>query len=99
EIQRGGVSYTIDTVREYRMRFPAARLFYLIGADHTPLLPKWRDSGELAKLVELVVIPRPGEAVPDLPAPFTGRVLQGFPFGVSSSQIRVRIKGGLPVEN
>ena len=99
EIQRGGVSYTIDTVREYRARFPTTRLFYLIGADHTPLLPKWRDSGELAKIIELVVIPRPGEAVPDLPAPFTGRVLRGFPFGVSSSQIRARIKAGLPVHN
>ena len=42
EIQRGGVSYTIDTVRDYAARFPEARLFYLIGADHLSQLPKWR---------------------------------------------------------
>src|SRR6185295_12159782 len=42
ELRRGGVSYTIDTVRDYVRRFPDAQLFYLIGADHVPQLPKWR---------------------------------------------------------
>src|SRR5579863_5271590 len=36
EIKRGGISYTIDTVRDYASRFPGAQLFYLIGADHVP---------------------------------------------------------------
>src|SRR2546421_6786140 len=36
EIKRGGISYTIDTVRDYARRFPQARLFYLIGADNIP---------------------------------------------------------------
>src|SRR6266478_4744858 len=61
EIKRGGVSYTIDTVRDYGRRFPQAQLFYLIGADHVPQLPKWREAGELAHSVEFVVIPRPGQ--------------------------------------
>src|SRR5713226_8978764 len=34
EIHRGGVSYTIDTVRDYARRFPQSELYYLIGADH-----------------------------------------------------------------
>src|SRR5450755_4234248 len=34
EIRRGGVSYTIETVRDYARRFPQAELFYLIGADN-----------------------------------------------------------------
>src|SRR2546423_1174629 len=38
EIKRGGVSYTIDTVRDYAGRFPQAQLFYLIGADHVAQL-------------------------------------------------------------
>src|SRR5436309_2237975 len=78
EIQRGGVSFTIDTVRAYSRRFAGAALFYLIGADHVPELPKWRDAGELAGLVEFVVIPRPGQGVSPLPAPFRGRALAGF---------------------
>src|SRR5437870_4735029 len=36
EIKRGGLSYTIDTVRDYARRFPQAELFYLVGADHVP---------------------------------------------------------------
>src|ERR1035438_9318029 len=42
ETQRGGVSYTADTLRDYARHFPEAPLFYLIGADHVPhsdLLP------------------------------------------------------------
>ena len=99
EIRRGGVSYTIDTVRDYAARFPEARLFYLIGADHVPQLPKWRAAEELARLVEFVVIPRPGQAEQPFPAPFRGRSLAGFPLGVSSSQIRARVKAGLPIDH
>jgi nicotinate-nucleotide adenylyltransferase len=99
EIKRGGVSYTIDTVREYVRRFPGAELFYLIGADHVPSLGKWREAEELAKLVEFVVIPRPGEPEASFPAPFHGRTLRGFPLGVSASQIRARVKAGLTVEH
>src|SRR4051812_13122335 len=62
ELQRGGVSYTIDTVREIARRFPQAQIFYLIGADHVASLPKWREAVELAKLAEFVVIPRPGQS-------------------------------------
>jgi nicotinate-nucleotide adenylyltransferase len=98
EITRGGVSYSIDTVRDYARRFPAAPLFYLIGADHVPLLPKWRDANELARLVEFVVLQRPGQTAAPLPAPFRGRALAGFPLGVSSSQIRERVKAGLPID-
>jgi len=99
EIKRGGVSYTIDTVRDYAHRFPQAQLFYLIGADHVPQLPKWREADELARLAEFVVIPRPGGSNLSFPAPFRGRSLTGFPLGVSSSQIRERIKAGLRIEH
>ena len=69
ELKRGGVSYTIDTLRDYSRRFPQAELFYLIGADHVSQLPKWRQAEELA----------------------------GFPVGISSSQLRARVKAGLSI--
>jgi nicotinate-nucleotide adenylyltransferase len=97
EIRRGGVSYTIDTAREYRKEFPAAELFYLIGADQAGQLSLWREAPELARLVEFVVIPRPGEMVPRLDAPFRGRALRGFALGVSSSEIRARCRAGLAI--
>jgi nicotinate-nucleotide adenylyltransferase len=99
EIQRGGTSFTIDTLRYFTQRFPAAKLFYLIGADNVATLPKWRAPEELAALAEFVVIPRPGEPPVPLPSPFRGQYLQGFPFGVSASQIRARIKAGQTVEH
>ncbi len=99
EIRRGGTSYTIDTVRDYTRRFPQAELFYLIGTDHLALLPKWRAAEELAQLAAFVVIPRPGEAPGTLPPPFRLHTLTGFPFGVSSSQIRARVRAGLPIRH
>ena len=99
EIQRGGVSYTIDTVRDYARRFPQTRLLYLVGADHLPLLPQWRAAEELARVAEFVVIPRPGQAATSFPPPFRGQWLAGFPLGVSSSQVRARVKAGLPIDH
>jgi nicotinate-nucleotide adenylyltransferase len=97
EIARGGVSFTIDTVRDYSRRFPNAEIFWLIGADHAPLLPKWRDAAELAALTQFAVVPRPGESTITLPSPFRGRVLAGFPLEVSSSRIRARVRSGLTI--
>jgi nicotinate-nucleotide adenylyltransferase len=99
EIQRGGVSYTVDTLREYARRFPTAEIFYLIGADNISKLNEWREPAELAKLAEFVAIPRPGEKLAELPKPFRGRFLKGVPVEISSSQIRARVKAGLTIEN
>ncbi|HEY5913592.1 MAG TPA: nicotinate (nicotinamide) nucleotide adenylyltransferase [Verrucomicrobiae bacterium] len=97
EVRRGGISYTIDTVLDYAQRFPGTGLFCLIGADHLEQLPKWRDAGELARLAQFAVIPRPGREGGPLPAPFRGRTLAGFPLALSSSQVRERVRQGLPI--
>ena len=99
EIHRGGISYTIDTLRGYAQRFPGAELFYLIGADNADKLHAWREAEELAQLAEFIVVPRPGGGAANFHAPFRGRTLKGFPFGVSSSQIRARVQKNLPIEN
>ncbi len=99
EIKRGGISFTVDTLGDYARRFSQAALFYLIGADNVSTLPKWREAAELARLAEFVAIPRPGEPAVSFPPPFRGRMLKGFPFAVSSSQIRERVKAGLPIEH
>jgi len=99
EIQRGGISYTVDTLRGYAARFPGAKLFYLIGADNAAKLNEWRAPEELARLAEFVAVPRPGGGQGVFPPPFRGRTLRGFPLGVSSSQIRARVQAGLPIAN
>jgi nicotinate-nucleotide adenylyltransferase len=97
ELRRGGVSYTVDTLREYRRRHPGAQLFYLIGADHARTLPQWREPEALVELAEFAVCLRPGEADPKLPAPFRGRVLRGVPMAVSASLVRSRAAAGLAI--
>ncbi|HEV2694398.1 MAG TPA: nicotinate-nucleotide adenylyltransferase [Verrucomicrobiae bacterium] len=99
EIRRGGTSYTVDTIRDYARRFPGAELFYLIGADNAAKLHAWREANALAELAQFVAVPRPGGDTAHFPAPFRGRELKGFPFGVSSSQIRARVKKGLPIDH
>jgi nicotinate-nucleotide adenylyltransferase len=95
EARRGGVSYTIDTVRRYAARYPHARLFYLVGADHVDKLPQWREAQALAQAAQFVVMARPGEEASQPPAPFVAHLLTGFPLALSSSTIRGRVRAGL----
>ncbi len=99
ELERGGVSYSIDTARDYGSRFPGAALFWLIGADHVAALPRWRDAEQLARLVEFVIIPRPGCATAPLAPVFRLHELRGFPLALSSSEIRTRVREGRPIRH
>lgn len=98
EIRRGGVSYTIDTVRDLRTQYPGAEMFYLVGADHVGSLPKWKEANELAGLIRFVAIPRPGTSGSMWPVPFRGVELRGFPLGISSSEIRSRVRAGKSID-
>lgn len=62
ELKRGGVSYTIDTVRELACENPGAELFFLIGEDSVEGLPRWKEIDELKKLVTFKVFPRTAES-------------------------------------
>jgi nicotinate-nucleotide adenylyltransferase len=99
EIRRGGISYTIETLRHFAKNFPGAELFCLIGADNAAKLNEWREAAELARLAEFVAVPRPGGAAAAFPPPFRGRTLKGFPVAISSSEIRARLKAGLCIDH
>ena len=94
ELDRGGVSYSIETVERLTQRYDGAELLWLIGADHVATLPRWRDAEKLADLVEFVVIPRPGTQPVSIPGPFRLHWLRGWPLAVSSSEIRERASTG-----
>ena len=99
ELDRSGVSYTIDTARAFARRFPGAERFWLIGGDHVATLPRWREATALATLVGFAVAPRPGrEAALELPTGFHFCVLRGPLSSVSSSDIRARVRAGLPLD-
>lgn len=62
EIQRGGVSYTIDTVREIAAENPGAELFFVLGEDSVAGLPRWKDIDALRGLVTFKAYPRTKES-------------------------------------
>lgn len=69
EIDRPGPSYTVDTLRKLNNNFvELAELFFIIGWDNLPNLPKWKDPERIIELCYLVALPRPGYPLPDLVA-------------------------------
>ena len=100
EVRKGGVSYTIDTVRHLRVQFPGDELGWVIGADQLDRLHLWREIGELVRLVEFIVLARPGWDAGERPA-IPGlrlRVCEGHRIELSSTEVRDRVRAGLPVD-
>lgn len=58
EIQRTGLSFTVETLEEYARRLPSAERFFLIGADAFAMLGQWRDAARVVSLAHLVVLAR-----------------------------------------
>jgi nicotinate-nucleotide adenylyltransferase len=91
EMERGGLSFTVDTLRTYRERHPGSALFLLLGADAAALLPKWREPEAIRGLAEIVVLTR-GE---DGQVPPAGvRTLATRRVDISATEIRVRVHEG-----
>jgi len=68
EIRRGGKSYTIDTVKEFKKEFAFGGLFFIIGSDLVGYLDAWKDFNEITKLVKIIVATRPGYPLEDISA-------------------------------
>lgn len=62
ELEKGGVSFAIDTVREIAAEESPEKLYFLVGEDSVPGLPRWKDYGELVKLCEFASFPRTVES-------------------------------------
>ena len=99
EVERGGLSYTVDTLRTLHERWRGSAplaLFLLLGTDAASTLPKWREPGEIARLCEVVVLTRGEEPVT---AAWPGRIqkLVTRRVEVSSTEIRARMRAGLSI--
>jgi nicotinate-nucleotide adenylyltransferase len=96
EIDRGGPSYSVDTVEEIlaRVGHPAPHLFLVVGADLAPELDTWERVGDLQRLVTLAVVSRPNAPVPDLDPAWTVVRVDGPQVEVSSSEVRERLLRG-----
>lgn len=71
ELERGGVSYTVDTLKQYVKEYDAEQLYLIVGADAFEVFDNWKDYQTILKLANLVVTTRPGHILPfkidDLP--------------------------------
>lgn len=97
ELRRGGISYTIDSVRHFREQYPADELFWIIGGDQLPLLHKWKEIGELAQLIEFIFLERPKHPTKphvEIPGLRLHRC-DGHLIEISSSELRSRVHRGL----
>ena len=65
ELDRGGVSYTVDTLQAIHDAKPNAELFFLLGADSLSDLPLWHRPDEICRLANLLVVRRSGSPEPD----------------------------------
>jgi nicotinate-nucleotide adenylyltransferase len=100
EIDRGGPSYTVETVEELRsVEGSGTEIVLVVGADLVPELGTWERVDELRDLVTLAVVSRPTAVRP--PAPEGWRVdwVNGPQVDVSSSAVRAALAAGDDIEN
>jgi nicotinate-nucleotide adenylyltransferase len=65
EIERGGVSYTVDTLQQLHDEQPQRELFFLMGADSLADLPTWREPRRICELAIPIIVRRVGSPQPD----------------------------------
>jgi nicotinate-nucleotide adenylyltransferase len=98
DIERGGVTYTIDTLRDLRTAHPDAELFFITGADALEQIVSWRQAEELFSLAHFVGVTRPGYRLDDAHLPNGSVSLIDVPaMAISSTACRERVASGLPV--
>lgn len=101
DIDRAGLTYTIDTLRELAATYPDDELYFITGADAMAAILTWRDHGELFELAHFVGCTRPGHEMDE-------STLEGLPkervtlveipaLAISSTDCRARVHGGEPV--
>ncbi len=96
EIDRGGLTYTVDTLEAYRSTDPDGSLFLVLGSDAAAGLNTWHRYEEIAEMTEVVVVDRPG-AMGKRP-PVAHRVVDCPLVDLSSTQVRQWADAGRPLD-
>jgi len=103
EIKREGLTYTIDTIRYFKKRYPKSEIFFIIGADSLINIDKWKNSEELLRESKFIVAKRVGieyslleERINEINDKYSKIVFSvTTPYiDISSTDIRKRVKNG-----
>jgi nicotinate-nucleotide adenylyltransferase len=99
DIDRGGPTYTIDTLRDLqRERGPQTELFFITGADALADIVTWQDADDLFKLAHFIGVTRPGHRLADPGLPDGQVSLVEIPaLAISSTDCRERVRRGMPI--
>ena len=95
ELDRGGPSYTVDTLRMLKAREPGVEFALLVGADAAAEMGSWREAEALPELARIVVLTRGGGLAP--PSPLVWRTLAVPAIEISATDVRARVRAGAPV--
>ena len=105
EIERGGLSYSVDTLREIHEQLPEAALFFLVGADTLRDVARWKEPQELFRVATPLVARRPGDDDSNLaalaalcPATHRPQLIDMPAIDASSSEIRRRVAAGESID-
>ena len=98
EIDRGGPSYTVDTVRELQAAAPSLQPFVIVGADVAAELDTWQRVDALRQAVTLVVVDRGGVGSGERSAGWRVERLRIPALDISSSELRERLAEGKSVD-
>lgn len=99
DIDRGGPTYTVDTLRDLRAQYgPKAELFFITGADALEKILSWKDPQAMFELAHFIGVTRPGFelSAAHLPAD-TVSLVQVPAMAISSTDCRARVAAGKPV--
>jgi nicotinate-nucleotide adenylyltransferase len=98
EIDRGGDSYTADTLRLLHEEAPGRSLFVILGRDAAAGLPTWERVDEVRAQAEIVVVDRPGHGMAVLPPGWDVQHVDCPDLEISSTDLRARAGDGRPLD-
>ena len=100
DIDRGGPTYTVDTLHDLHERYPNAELFFITGADAVARMATWRDCTEMMSLATFVAVTRPGYSLEKMelgPLGDSVTMVEVPAMAISSTNIRARARANRPI--
>jgi nicotinate-nucleotide adenylyltransferase len=106
EVERSGVSYTIDTIETLQQTYPGTEIYFIMGMDSIYILDTWKDVERLVDMCRFIVVTRPAyqldrnqPALQQVPEKFWAQAdfLEVPAVDISSTNLRYRVQQGQPI--